>query len=104
MEDLSNYHFPSTKQRYKSVCRAYRQYLQRIDTLTKEGFGESLHYYYRKPSEAKQQVWHHWQGRLSNIAIIAHNAQRITLGGIIEHEGTRYFAYITPSNNYILEI
>lgn len=91
------YTFPATKRELHTILHAYIVY-KLYDSL-------DLLDVYKKPSTRKRQVWHYWKARLKDVKVIYGNSQRVCIGGIYtDNDNIDYFAYITPTHNYIARI
>lgn len=96
------FEFPSTKRHKEAVRDAYYRYIARQPANSKP---DRLTDYYTKPSAAKQRIWDHWYKRLTNMRMIYWNNHYISFAGILSQQfGDNYFAYITPTHNFMVNI
>lgn len=63
-----------------------------------------LHQIYNSWSDAKEEVFNEWKGKVNDLKIISFNPNMFTLGGYVTIDNIDYFVYITPRKNEALEI
>lgn len=62
---------------------------------------------YSKPSTTKISIYNHWSDyfinklRTYDFGVLSYNSQFFTLECMFTYMGTRYYAKITPSHNYL---
>lgn len=96
------FEFPSTKRQKEIVRNAYYRYIAKQSA---NGEPDKLTDYYKKPSATKQHIWDHWYKRLKDMRMIHYSCHYITFAGILSQQfGDNYFAYITPTHNFIAHI